>query len=190
MLNLALMTLSASSLERRIGVMQGRQSLPAAAGVAAGFAAGVLLTAACSTTTPGSVGTEAAPQSPAARGELPSARDAQVSPDTMVQRAATRTYGDQLPATAGRPARLWFTFNPDWSVREHGEGPEGLVEAEGWRSDPHWAKSKGPVYTVRESVEKRFGITINDSRVVSHYGGSRAVLGGDTAWVFYARFAQ
>jgi hypothetical protein len=43
---------------------------------------------------------------------------------------------------------------------------------------------------VRESVEKRFGIVINDSRVVSHYGGSRAVLGGDTAWVFYARYAQ
>jgi hypothetical protein len=156
--------------------------------MATGVAAVVVLTLACSTQAPKGVEPAAAPQSQ--RAEVPSREDLQVNSDSMVQRAALSTYGNRMPASAGQPARLWFTFNRDWSVREHGEGPDGLVEAEGWKSDPYWANSKGPVYTVRESVAKRFGIVINDSRVVSHYGGSMAVLGGDTAWVFYARYAQ
>lgn len=189
MLNLALLTLSASSLERRIAVMQRVRLLSGSAGIASGSVAVILVALACATPAPGA-GRMAGPEPGPIRGELRSAADVAVSADTMVQRAALQTYGNRMPTAAGSPARLWFTFNRDWSVRQHGEGPEGLVEAEGWREDPSWANAKGPVYTVRESVEKRFGIVIDDSRVVSHYGGSRAVLGGDTAWVFYARFAQ
>lgn len=168
------------------------RTTPPVAGFAA-FGAGVLLVLACGSPRPDSTTVQplaSAVQSAEPGPELPNPDDLRVNSDTMVQRAALNTYGSRLPSDAGHPARLWFLFNRDWSVREHGEGPEGLVEAKGWRDDPSWKNSKGPVYTVRESVEKRFAITINDSRVVSHYGGSRAVFGADTAWVFYARFAQ
>ncbi len=120
MLNLALMMLTASSIERRITVMQRPRSLPASLGMMSVLATAALLALACSSTRPHAVEPK---------------RDAVDETEAQLQKAASKYYGDV--ASPGDRKLIWFVFDHDWTVRKHDIGAEDAVEAD--QGGPPWS---------------------------------------------------
>jgi hypothetical protein len=197
MLNLALIGLSASSLERRIGEMQRSSSLPRGIGALAILASGSLVLLACAAHPPGER-PRAVPPSSGAEAPLAPSRHAQVDPtEGHLQDAATRYYGDLAPNTTGDRRLLWFVFHHDWTVQRHDIGVGDVVEVE----DADVARVYGdrkPVprpWSVNASLAKKFpdleGLGTKEGQAnISDLGGGIAVIAHDTVSVFWARYAQ
>lgn len=180
MLNLALMTLSTSSLERRIGMLRETPKASPWRLGSAFLGLALLVMIACSSTVPDT--------------PIAAIVDEAVRPDSSVILDPAISYerlGQVLRNSLNGKVRngehYWLLFNHDWTVRQVDIGPEGRIEVPTELAREFNKKIPGPIYSLNASIDNKYPEMRSVRTPGAKAGGAVYRFGGDTVSVYWGR---